>query len=79
MMTRALITLALFGMVVSLAIITVAKPLFSIYSEYILAGSYVGETYAAHFIDFILYCISPCCMILSIMFVTLYYKHRRKR
>lgn len=77
MMTRALITLTLFGMMVSLAIITVAKPLFSIYSEYVLEGSYVGETYAAHFIDFILYYLSPFCMMLSIMFVTLYYKCRR--
>ncbi len=77
MMTRALITLILFGMVVSLAIVTVAKPLFSIYSEFVLEGNYVGETYAAHFIDFILYCLSPFCMMLSIMFVTLYYKCRR--
>jgi len=77
MMTRALITLILFGIVVSLAIITVAKPLFSIYSEFVLEGSYVGDTYAAYFTDFILYCLSPFCMMLSVMFVTLYYKCRR--
>lgn len=77
MMTRALITLILFSIVVSLAIITVAKPLFSIYSEFVLEGSYVGETYTAYFTDFILYCLSPFCMMLSVMFVTLYYKCRR--
>jgi hypothetical protein len=78
-MTRALITLTLFCMVLALAMVTVAKPLFSIYSEYILAGNYVGETYAVYFFDFILYCLSPSCMILSILLVTLYYKHRGKR
>ena len=79
MMTRAIITLTLFGMVLLLAIITIAKPLFSIYSEYVLAGNYVGETYAVYFFDFILYCLSPSCMILSILLVTLYYKHQGKR
>jgi len=66
-------------MVLSLAITTVAKPLFSIYSKYVLAGNYVGETYAAYFFDFILYCLSPSCMILSILIVTLFYKYRGKK
>lgn len=78
-MTRALITLTLFFMLLALAMVTVAKPLFSIYSEYILAGNYIGETYAAYFFDFILYCLAPSCMILSILLVMLYYRYRGKR
>lgn len=78
-MTRALITLTLFFMLLALAMVTVAKPLFSIYSEYVLAGNYIGETYAAYFFDFILYRLAPSCMILSILLVTLYYRYRGKR
>lgn len=78
-MTRALITFALFCMVLALAMVTVAKPLFSLYSKYVLAGNYVGETYAAYFFDFVLYCLAPSCMILSILLVTLYYRHRGKK
>jgi hypothetical protein len=78
LMTRFVIIIIMFGVLLVLSLATVARPLFLVYSKYVLSGSYVGETYVAYFIDFILYYLSPFCMLVSIVSVTNYYKLHKK-
>lgn len=76
-MMRIIVVTLTFLALLSLSIVTITKPLFNLYEEYILKGHYVGETYAAYYFDFILYLITPLCFVVSLLLVS--YIYRRKR
>lgn len=75
-MMRIIVVIFTFLFLLMLSLVTITKPLFSMYEEYILKGSYIGETYAALYFDFILYFVSPLCLIFSVLIVS--YIYRRK-
>jgi hypothetical protein len=75
-MMRIIVVALTFLALLFLSILTITKPMFSLYEEYILKGHYVGETYAAYYFDFILYLITPLCFVLSLLLVS--YVYRRK-
>lgn len=75
-MMRIIIVLFTFLFLLMVSLVTITKPLFSIYEEYILKGNYTGETYAALYFDFILYLVSPLCFIFAMLIVYIY---RRKK
>lgn len=76
-MIRIVVVLFTFLLLLVLSLVTITKPLFSIYEKYILKGSYTGETYAAFYFDFILYLIFPLCFIFSVLIVTYIYKWKK--
>lgn len=76
-MIRVIIILFTFLFLLLMSLVTITKPLFSIYEKYILKGSYTGETYSAFYFDFILYLISPLCFIFSVLIVNYIYKRKK--
>ncbi len=61
-----------------LSVLTITKPLFDLYSEYILDGHSVGETYAAYYFDFLLFLVTPFCFLFSIFIVAYIYRRKMK-
>jgi len=77
-MMRIVVVTLIFLALLFLSILTITKPLFHLYEEYILNGHYVGGTYAAYYFDVILYLITPLCFIFSIFLVTYIYRRKKK-
>lgn len=75
-MKRIIVVTLTFLALLFVSIITITKPMFSLYEEYILKGHYVGETYAAYYFDFILYLITPLCFVLSLLLVSYFYRRK---
>lgn len=63
----------------SISVLTITKPLFDLYAEYILDGHFIGETYSAYYFDFILYLVTPLCCLFSIFIVTSIYRWKKKK
>jgi hypothetical protein len=77
-MIRVVAIFITFILLLLISMVTITKPLFSIYEEYVLKGHYTGETYAAYYFDFILYLMSPICLIVSFFIVKAFYSRCRK-
>lgn len=78
-MKRIIVVTLTFLALLFVSIVTITKPMFSLYEEYILKGRYVGETYAAYYFDFILYLITPLCFVLSLLLVSYFYRRKNNK